>query len=86
MKPAGSRSSTATTSTGGFDRIVADNSSYYVLALLPAGSRGRAATHRIQVRVTRPGVTVRARKVHHAEESGSRRRRGVHRTHAAGAA
>src|SRR5262245_22887465 len=46
---------------GGFDRIVADNSSYYVLAYYPPDPRpGR--NHRIQVRVNRPGVTVRARK------------------------
>jgi VWFA-related protein len=46
---------------GGFERIVADNSSYYVLAYYPPDPRpGR--NHRIQVRVTRPGVTVRARK------------------------
>lgn len=44
-----------------FDRIVQDNSSYYVLAYYPPDPRpGR--NHRIQVRVTRPGVTVRARK------------------------
>jgi VWFA-related protein len=44
-----------------FDRIVRDNSSYYVLAYYPPDPRpGR--NHRIQVRVTRPGVTVRARK------------------------
>jgi VWFA-related protein len=46
---------------GGFERIVQDNSSYYVLAYYPPDPRpGR--NHRIQVRVTRPGVTVRARK------------------------
>jgi VWFA-related protein len=45
----------------GLDRIVADNSSYYVLAYYPPDPRpGR--NHRIQVKVTRPGVTVRARK------------------------
>jgi VWFA-related protein len=45
----------------GMDRIVSDNSSYYVLAYYPPDPRpGR--NHRIQVRVTRPGVTVRARK------------------------
>src|SRR5262245_49016679 len=47
--------------TAGFDRIVEDNSSYYVLAYYPPDARpGR--NHRIQVKVTRPGVTVRARK------------------------
>jgi VWFA-related protein len=46
---------------GGFDRVVSDNSSYYVLAYYPPDPRpGR--NHRIQVRVTRPGLTVRARK------------------------
>ncbi len=45
----------------GFERIVQDNSSYYVLAYYPPDPRpGR--NHRIQVRVTRPGVTIRARK------------------------
>jgi VWFA-related protein len=46
---------------GGFGRIVEDNSSYYVLAYYPPDPRpGR--NHRIQVKVSRPGVTVRARK------------------------
>src|SRR5262245_822513 len=44
-----------------FDRIVRDNSTYYVLAYYPPDSKpGRV--HKIDVRVTRPGVTVRARK------------------------
>ncbi|MBI3491299.1 MAG: VWA domain-containing protein [Acidobacteria bacterium] len=44
-----------------FTRIVEDNSSYYVLAYYPPDARpGRL--HKIDVRVTRPGVTVRARK------------------------
>jgi VWFA-related protein len=46
-----------------YDRIVADNSSYYVLAYYPPDARpGRV--HRIDVRVTRPGLTVRARKAY----------------------
>lgn len=44
-----------------YDRIVRDNSTYYVLAYYPPDPRpGRV--HRISVRVTRPGVTVRARR------------------------
>src|SRR6185369_1699558 len=44
-----------------FDRIVRDNSSYYVLAYYPPDARpGRV--HKIDVRVSRPGLTVRARK------------------------
>src|SRR3954465_8229896 len=46
-----------------FQRIVEDNSSYYVLAYYPPDARpGR--THKIDVRVTRPGLTVRARKAY----------------------
>lgn len=44
-----------------FDRLVRDNSSYYVLGYYPPDARpGRV--HKITVRVTRPGLTVRARK------------------------
>jgi VWFA-related protein len=46
-----------------YDRIVHDNSSYYVLAYYPPDPRpGRL--HKIDVRVTRPGLTVRARRAH----------------------
>jgi VWFA-related protein len=46
-----------------YQRIVEDNSSYYVLAYYPPDARpGRF--HKIDVRVTRPGVTVRARKAY----------------------
>ncbi|MBI4486633.1 MAG: hypothetical protein HY655_11540, partial [Acidobacteria bacterium] len=44
-----------------FARIVADNSSYYVLAYYPPTDKpGRF--HNIEVRVNRPGVTVRSRR------------------------
>src|SRR3954465_12986184 len=44
-----------------FERIVEDNSTYYVLAYYPPDARpGRF--HKIDVRVTRSGLTVRARK------------------------
>jgi VWFA-related protein len=44
-----------------FDRIQQDNSSYYVLAYYPPDAKpGRV--HKIDVRLTRPGLTVRARK------------------------
>src|SRR5262249_13827522 len=47
--------------SGAYDRIVGDNSSYYVLAYYPPTDKpGRF--HRIDVRVTRPGLTVRARR------------------------
>ena len=44
-----------------FDRIVRDNSSYYVLAYYPPDSKG-GRVHKIDVRISRPGLTVRARK------------------------
>src|SRR3989440_12716357 len=44
-----------------YQRIVEDNSTYYVLAYYPPDARpGRL--HKIDVRVTRPGLSVRARK------------------------
>ena len=46
-----------------FERIVEDNSSYYVLAYYPPDARpGRS--HKIDVRLTRTGLTVRARKAY----------------------
>jgi VWFA-related protein len=46
-----------------FDRIVRDNSSYYVLAYYPpSNNKPDGKFHRIQVRVNRPGLTVRARR------------------------
>jgi VWFA-related protein len=45
-----------------FDSIVRANSRYYVLAYYPPPHPRDGAFHRIQVRVTRPGVRVMARK------------------------
>ena len=45
-----------------FDRIVSENSSYYVLAYYPPNPKRDGKYHNIQVRVTRPGLTVRARR------------------------
>jgi VWFA-related protein len=56
---------------GAFDRIVRDNSSYYVLAYYPPTNRRDGRFHRIQVRVSRPGVTVRARRGYIAQRGNS---------------
>ena len=45
-----------------FQRIVEDNSSYYELAYYPPTDKRDGKYHPIQVRVNRPGLTVRARK------------------------
>jgi hypothetical protein len=44
-----------------FDRIVGDNSAYYELAYYPPTDKP-GKFHKIEVRVSRPGVTVRARR------------------------
>lgn len=45
-----------------FNRIVEENSSYYVLAYYPPNPKRDGKFHNIQVRVNRPGLTVRARR------------------------
>ena len=45
-----------------FDRIVQENSSYYVLAYYPPNPKRDGKFHNINVRVTRPGLTVRVRR------------------------
>ncbi len=55
-----------------FDRIVNDNSSYYVLAYYPPSDKKDGKFHRIQVRVNRPGLTVRARRGYLAPKGNSK--------------
>jgi hypothetical protein len=45
-----------------YDRIVQENSSYYMLAYYPPNPKRDGKFHNISVRVSRPGLTVRARK------------------------
>ena len=47
---------------GAFDRLVRDNSSYYVLGYNPTDDRRDGKFRKIAVRVMRPGLTVRARR------------------------
>ena len=47
---------------GAFERLVAENSSYYVMGYYPANERRDGRFRRIEVRVNRPGLTVRARR------------------------
>src|SRR5262249_12186164 len=45
-----------------FDRVVRDNSSYYVMAYYPPSTKRDGKFHKIEVRVNRPGLTVRSRR------------------------
>lgn len=45
-----------------FDRVVRDNSSYYVLGYYPTNARRDGRYRKIEVRVSRPGLEVRSRK------------------------
>jgi hypothetical protein len=45
-----------------FARIIQENSSYYVLGYYPGGDKRDGRFRNVDVRVTRPGLTVRARK------------------------
>jgi VWFA-related protein len=45
-----------------FERIVRDNSAYYVMAYYPPSNKRDGKFHRIEVRTSRPGLRVRARR------------------------
>ena len=54
-----------------FDRIVSDNSTYYVLAYYPPTDKKDGKFHRIDVKVSRPGLTIRARRGYMAPKAKS---------------
>lgn len=58
-----------------FDRIVRDNSTYYLLGYYPTNERRDGRTRRIQVKVNRPDVDVFARKAYVAPKEKEESRR-----------
>jgi len=60
-----------------FDRIVSDSSSYYVLAYYPPSTKRDGKFHRIEVRTSRPGLRVRARRGYAAPKGNSQMPPGV---------
>jgi VWFA-related protein len=53
-----------------FSRVVADNSSYYLLGFQPGDAKQDGKFHDIDVRVKRPGVHVRARRGYYEPRAG----------------
>jgi VWFA-related protein len=58
-----------------FERIVSANSAYYVLAYNPPPGRRDGRFHRIEVRTSRPGLTIRARRGYVVPKTNSRAQR-----------
>ncbi|MGE3509719.1 MAG: VWA domain-containing protein [Vicinamibacterales bacterium] len=55
-----------------FQRIVQDNSAYYVIAYYPPSNKRDGKFHKIEVKTSRPGMTVRARKGYQAPRGKAR--------------
>jgi VWFA-related protein len=53
-------------SEGGVSRIFAENGSYYLLGFSPPASHRPGSMHRLEVKVSRPGLTVRTRSGYEA--------------------
>jgi VWFA-related protein len=51
---------------GAFDRLVKDSSVYYMLGYYPASQKRDGRVHKLEVKVTRPGLRVRARQAYTA--------------------
>jgi VWFA-related protein len=64
----------------GFSRIVRENSTYYLLGYYPT-SKPDGRFHELSVRVTRPGLTVRARAGYHAAKAGADTKRSADPLH-----
>ncbi len=59
----------------GISQILLENGSYYLIGYVPANSREEGKFRRIEVRVNRPGVTVRTRNGYFEPQAGRQRSR-----------
>ena len=53
---------------GGINRIFDENSSYYLLGFSPPATHRPGSLHRLEVKVARPGITVRTRSLYEVPE------------------
>ncbi|MGE5357669.1 MAG: VWA domain-containing protein [Bacteroidales bacterium] len=60
-----------------FDRIVSENSSYYVLGFYSTNERRDGRYRKLEVKVTRPGLQVRARKGYAAPSGSASKSKGL---------
>jgi len=63
---------------GGMEKVARDLRAYYLLGYIPTNGRHDGKFRKLQVEVSRPGLSVRARKGYYASDEGKREPRTAH--------